>query len=160
MIKKILIAGAMAASAAFLVPQASAQTFSPTGSFTLANTGGQITVQKGITLSCNLSGGGSVDAAGNASVTSLALSGGTLNICGSISFTGTPYVVSGVSPSTVTINGMVVTAITGNCAGNLTGSYNQSTGILTFTGATLPSTSGGSPCTISGKVKISPTLTF
>ncbi len=158
MIKKILIAGAMTASAAFLVPQASAQTFSPTGPFTLANTGGQIKVQKGITLSCNLAGSGSVDASGNASVTSLTLSGGTLGLCGSITFTGTPYVVSGVSPSTVTINGMVVTAVTGNCAGNLTGSY--SGGVITFTNATLPSTSGGNACTIDGKVKISPALTF
>ncbi len=156
MIKKILIAGAMAASAAFLVPQASAQTFSPTGPFTLANVG-TFTVSKGITLNCSLAGSGSVDASGNASVTSLTLSGG---LCGSIAFTTTPYVVSGVSPSTVTINGMVVTAITGNCAGNLTGSYNQSTGIITFAGATLPATSGLGACRITGQVKISPTLTF
>lgn len=158
MIKKILIAGAMAASAAFLVPQASAQTFSPTGSFTLANVG-TFTVSKGITLNCNLAGAGSVDTAGNASVSSLTLSGGG-GLCGSITFTTTPYVVSGVSPSTVTINGMVVTAITGNCAGNLTGSYNQSTGVITFANATLPATSGVGACRINGQVKISPTLTF
>lgn len=156
MIKKILSAGALAASAVFLVPQASAQTFSPSGPFTITNVG-TITVSKGITLSCSLSGGGNVTTGGAASVTSIILSGG---LCGSVSFTATPYAVT-ASGTTVTINNVTVTAITGNCFGNLSGTYNQSTGILTFAGATIPSNPvGGSPCKVTGQVKLSPILTY
>lgn len=155
MIKKILAAGALAASAAFLVPQASAQTFSPTGSFTLANSG-TFTVQKGITLSCGLSGSGSVSG-GAASVSSLTLSGG---LCGSVTFSGTPYTVTSGSLTSITLNGVVVTGITGNCAGSLTGSYNQSTGVITYANATIPKTSGIGDCKVNGKVQITPTVTF
>lgn len=155
MIKKILAAGALAASAAFLVPQASAQTFSPNGSFTLTNIG-TITVSKGITLSCGLTGGGSVSG-GAATVTSINLTGG---LCGSVLFTGTPYTVTSGSLTSITLNGVTVTAITGNCAGTLTGAYNQSTGVITFTNAAIPSTSGGNPCRVTGRVQISPTVTF
>ncbi|MGK6355698.1 hypothetical protein ACMGDH_10795 [Sphingomonas sp. DT-207] len=156
MIKKILSAGAVLASAAFLVPQASAQTVSPTGPFTLTNVG-TISVTKGITLSCGLTGSGNVSSSGAASVTSINLTGG---LCGSIVFSGTPYAVTSTSTSSITINGVVVTAITGNCAGNLTGSFNQATGEITFANATLPSTSGGNPCSITGKVKTTPALSF
>lgn len=156
MIKKILCAGAVAASAAFLVPQASAQTVSPAGPFTLSNVG-TISVSKGITLSCGLTGSGNVTAGGAATVTSLNLTGG---LCGSIVFSGTPYTISSTSTSSITINGVVVTAITGNCAGSLTGSFNQATGEITFANATLPSTSGGSACRITGKVKTTPALSF
>jgi hypothetical protein len=155
MIKKILAAGALAASAAFLVPQASAQTFSPTGPFTLTSIG-NITVQKGITLSCGLNGTGSVSG-GAASVSSINLTGG---LCGSVNFTGTPYTVTSGSLTSITLNGVVVTAITGNCAGSLTGSYNQATGVITYSGATIPSTSGGNPCRVTGRVQVSPTVTF
>lgn len=154
MIKKILAAGALAASAAFLVPQASAQTFSPNGPFTLTNVG-TLTVSKGITLSCGLSGTGTVSG-GTATVTSITLSG---VLCGSVLFTSTPYPVS-ASGGTITINNVRVTAITGTCAGPLSGSYNQSTGIVTFANATIPSTSGGNPCRVNGQVRLSPTITY
>lgn len=156
MIKKILSAGAIAASAVFLVPQASAQTFSPAGSFTITNVG-TITVSKGLTLSCGLSGAGNVTTGGSASVTSITLSG---TLCSSVNFTATPYTVT-ASGTTVTINNVTVTAITGNCLGNLSGTYNQSTGILTFANATIPSNpAGGSPCRVNGQVRLSPTLTY
>jgi hypothetical protein len=155
MIKKILAAGALAASAAFLVPHASAQTFSPNGSFTLASIG-TITVSKGITLSCGLNGTGSVSG-GAASVSSISLTG---TLCSSVTFSGTPYTVTSGSLTSITLNGVVVTAITGNCAGTLTGSYNQATGGITFANATIPSTSGGNPCRVNGRVQISPTVTF
>ncbi|WP_448662616.1 hypothetical protein ACG3SL_18425 [Sphingomonas sp. CJ20] len=156
MIKKILSAGALAASAVFLVPQASAQTFSPAGSFTITNVGA-ISVSKGITLSCGLSGSGNVTSGGAASVTGIALSG---PLCTSVTFTSTPYAVT-ASGTTVTINNVTVTAITGNCFGNLSGTYNQSTGILTFVNAPIPSNpAGGSPCRVNGQVRLSPTLTY
>jgi hypothetical protein len=155
MIKKILAAGALAASAAFLVPQASAQTFSPNGPFTLASIG-SISVSKGITLSCGLNGGGNVSG-GAAWVSSLNLTGG---LCGSVTFSGFNYPVTSTSLTTITLNGVVVTAITGSCAGTLTGTYNQATGVITYANATIPSTTGGNPCRISGRVQVSPTVTF
>lgn len=155
MIKKILSAGALAASAAFLVPQASAQTFSPNGAFTITNVG-TIVVSKGITLNCGLTGSGNVSG-GAATVSGLTLTGG---LCGSVNFTGTPYTIS-ASGTTVTINNVTVTAITGNCYGNLSGTYDQSTGILTFASATIPSNPpGGTPCKVTGRVQLSPILTY
>jgi hypothetical protein len=155
MIKKILAAGALAASAAFLVPQASAQTFSPNGSVSLASIG-TIAVSKGITLNCGLAGTGAVTS-GALSVSSITLSGG---LCGSVTFSGTPYTVTSGSLTSVTLNGVVVTAITGSCAGTLTGSYNQATGVITYANATIPSTTGGSACRVTGRVQVSPTVTF
>jgi hypothetical protein len=155
MIKKILAAGALAASAAFVVPQASAQTFSPNGAVTLTSIG-NITVSKGITLSCGLSGTGSVSG-GALSVSSITLSGG---LCGSVTFSGTPYPVTSGTLTSVTLNNVVVTAITGSCAGALVGSYNQATGVITYSNATIPSTTGGSACRVSGRVQVSPVVTF
>ncbi|ATY31013.1 hypothetical protein [Sphingomonas psychrotolerans] len=155
MIKKILAAGALVASVAFIAPQASAQTFSPNGAVSLASIG-NITVSKGITLSCGLAGTGSVSS-GALSVSSITLSGG---LCPSVTFSGTPYTVTSGSLTAVTLNGVVVTAITGNCAGTLTGAYNQATGVITYANATIPSTSGGSPCRVTGRVQVSPTVTF
>lgn len=155
MIKKILAAGALAASAMVLAPQASAQTFSPNGSFTLTSIG-TVTVNKGITLSCSLTGSGTVSG-GAASVTSITLSGG---LCGSVLFTSTPYPVAGPTPTTLTIRNVRVTAITGNCFGDLTGAYNQSTGVITLTNATIPSVGTGNPCRVNGRVQVSPTITY
>lgn len=155
MIKKILAAGALVASAAFLVPQASAQTFSPNGPIALASIG-TITVSKGITLNCGLNGTGAVTG-GAASVSTINLTGG---LCPSVTFSGTPYTVTSGSLTSITLNGVVVTAITGSCAGTLTGAYNQSTGVITFANASIPSTSGGNPCRVTGRVQISPTVTF
>lgn len=153
MFGKNLIAGAIAASVALLVPQVSAQTFSPTGPFTLANVSGPIIVSKAVPLSCSLTGGGSVDASGNATVTSI--------LCGASYFSGFPYTVSSTAPGTITINGVIVSGVFGGeCAGNLTGAYDASTGIITFKGATLPPTTGGNPCKLYGSVRISPALTF
>lgn len=156
MIKEILTTGTLAASAAFLVPQASAQTFSPTGPFTLANVG-SIVFSKDLTLTCGLTGSGSVSG-GAASVSSIAVGGGAM--CG-VLFTGTPYVVSSSSLTSITLNGVVMTGLFGGtCAGSLTGDYDQSTGRITFLGATIPSTSGGRPCRIAGRVQLSPIVTF
>ena len=124
--------------------------------FTITNVG-TITVSKGLTLSCGLSGAGNVTSGGAASVTGITLSG---TLCGSVLFTATPYAVT-ASGTTVTINNVTVTAITGNCFGNLSGTYNQVTGILTFAGATIPSNpAGGTPCKVTGQVKLSPILTY
>ncbi|MFC3580403.1 hypothetical protein [Sphingomonas hylomeconis] len=157
MMKKILAAGALVASTALMTPQASAQTFtSAPGSFTLANVG-SLTVSKGITLTCSLSGSGQVVSASSARVTNITLGGG---LCGSITFSGYPYAVSAASTTSITLNGVTVTAITGNCAGTLTGSYNQATGLITFANATIPATSGIGACRITGQVRVTPTVTY
>ena len=138
----MVAAGMMAASPAFAGP---------------VTISGSVTVSKGITLSCSISGAGSSSTAGSGTLTSLSLSGGTFGLCGSISFTGLPYAVS-TSGGTLTITGVVVTAITGNCAGNLSGSYNSTTGVVTFNNATLPTTSGGSDCKINGSATLTPPI--
>jgi len=60
-----------------------------------------------------------------------------------------------------TLNGVIITRFLGvNCAGTLTGSYDQSTGGITFLGATIPSNLAAYPCRITGRVQLSPTVTF
>jgi hypothetical protein len=156
MIKKILTTGALAASTAFLVPHASAQTFSPGGPFTLTSIGTMV-FSKGITLNCSLTGSGGI-AGGAASVSSITLANG---LCAGVLFTGTSYVVSSASLTSITLNGVVISGfLGGTCAGALTGDYNQSTGVITFRAVTLPSISGGNPCRIAGRVQLSPAVTF
>lgn len=135
---------------------ASAQTFSPDGARTIT---GSVEVSKGLTLNCSASGTASVTG-GAARVDSLALSTGFL--CSGVTFSGFPYAISASGPSSVTINNVVVTAITGSCAGSISGSYDQSTGEVTFDNAQLPTTTGGSNCAISGSLVIDPaaTITF
>lgn len=139
-----------------LAGPAVAENWSPTGSITLSNVG-TITVQKGITLSCGLTGTGTLNGS-SASVNSLALTGG---LCGSISFTGAPYNIEPTSSTSVTIQNVTVTAITGNCQGNLVGAFDQSTGRITFSNATIPSSpAGGSPCRVTGVVATSPAASY
>jgi hypothetical protein len=152
MIKKILAAGLFAASAVFLVPLASAQTFAPNGPFTLTSIA-PITFNNGLTLSCgSLNGTGSVSGSG-ASVSSI-IAG-----CGMV-FTGAPYAVSSSSPTSITLNGVVISSWIGGCAGSLTGDYDQSTGVITFRLATIPSTTYSNPCRIAGRLQLSPVVTF
>lgn len=155
MIKKILTIGVIAASAAFLVPQAAAQTFSPDGPFTMTSIG-LMNISKGLTVSCGLNGTGSVSG-GAATIASISPTGG---LCYLVTFASTPYTVTSGSPTSITLNGVALTPLDGNCAGSLTGDYNQSTGIITFRAATIPSTTGGNPCRITGRVQLSPTVTF
>ena len=152
---KKLIA-AFASTTLILAGAASAETWSPTGPVSLSNIG-PVTVSKGITLTCGVSGSGTLNGS-NATVNSLALTGG---LCGNVRFTSLPYNLEGTSPTSVTLQNVVVTAITGNCAGDLTGSFNQSTGVITFSGATIPSNpAGGAPCVINGQVATNPAASF
>lgn len=148
----------MVASAA-LAGGASAQTFSPNGGVTLTSDA-PLDVQKGLTLSCDLTGSGTI--AGGAHTVdggSLDLSG-SLGLCDLVGFTGT-YDVSSTSLNSVTIEDVQVVGITGNCRGDLTGAFNQGNGKITFTGATIASDPpGGSPCIISGVVSTSPAVSF
>jgi hypothetical protein len=138
-----------------LATSASTQTFSPPGGHTVS---GPVTVSKGITLNCTLSGTGNVTGGGAATITSLSLTGG---LCGLVSFTGLPYAVTSTSLTSITIVDVRAVGITGNCRGNLTGAFNQTTGQITFTNATIPSDPpGGSPCVINGTVATAPPISF
>ncbi|RHW19067.1 hypothetical protein D1610_02785 [Sphingomonas gilva] len=152
---KTFCIGAVASIA--LAGGASAQTFSPEGPHTL---NGTVTVSKGITLTCTMSGTGTVSG-GTATITGLSLSGGMLGLCGSITFSGLPYAVTSASTSSITIVDVRAVGVTGNCRGNLTGSFNQSTGQITFNNATIPSDpAGGAPCVVNGTVSTSPAISF
>jgi len=149
--KKILAALVLAIAST----GAAADTWSPQGTIGLANVG-NILVKKGLTLNCGLSGSSTVDAAGNASLGSLSLSG---VLCSLVNFTSLPYDLVGNAGNTVTLQGVSVTAITGSCSGDITGSFNQATGEITFDQAELPATSG-SPCVISGTISTNPQASY
>ncbi|TQV78888.1 hypothetical protein FKG94_12780 [Exilibacterium tricleocarpae] len=171
MMKRLLalsVLSAVVATAGF-ASSASAWTFSPNGSVTLSSpidpgTGSLIPLQlfKGIPVSCTIFGIGDITF-GLASVTSLSLMPGSF-FCFAISFTGLPYDLEpagGVSPTSVTLKDVTVTAITGNCRGDLTGDFDQATGVITFNGATIPSDPpGGSDCIVTGPVATSPAISY
>ncbi len=157
------------AIAAFgLASTAVAETWSPTGPVSLSSidpmSGAPSTLQvsKGITLDCGLSGGGSL-AGSSALVNSLSLTAGDF-LCIFVAFSNLPYNLEpegGTSLDSVTLEDVVVTAVTGNCRGNLTGDFDQTNGRITFTNATIPSDPvGGSPCVINGVVATSPAVSY
>ncbi|WP_444931722.1 hypothetical protein ACJJIF_08140 [Microbulbifer sp. SSSA002] len=156
--KKILTAATICLASFGVSGLANAETWSPSGAIGLANVG-TFSVQKGIALNCTLSG--SVNSTGgSAEVGSLALSGGFLNICSRISFNNLPYDLIGNANNTVTIKDVSVTAITGSCAGDLTGSFNQSNGQITFNNAQIPSVGSGSACEIDGVISTNPQSSY
>ncbi|MCO1335148.1 hypothetical protein MO867_12480 [Microbulbifer sp. OS29] len=157
--KKLLATVSLCIAATGFPALASADTWSPNGSSALFNVG-NITVMKGIQLSCNLSG--SIDiVSSDASVGSLSLSGGLFGLCGTISFSSLPYNVVGNADDTITLEDVVVQAVTGSCVGDLVGDFDHSTGRITFNGANIPSSpAGGSPCVIYGVVDSNPQVSF
>lgn len=104
--------------------QASAETWSPTG--TVALSSGDVNIFDGITLNCVLSGSVNLNGA-DASVGSLALNGFLCNI---IRFNGLPYNLEGNADGTVTLEGVNVQTVYNHCAGNLTATFDQATGVL------------------------------
>lgn len=149
-----------------LIANVNAETWSPTGTIAIQSidpaTGlpSTLQVKKGITLNCTMAGSAVVDInnPSDAAVGSLGLSGGFL--CGLISFAGLPYNLEGNADGTATLENVTVTAITGNCAGDLTGDFDQTNGYLTFTDSTIPSTSGGSDCVVNGTVDTNPQASY
>lgn len=136
---------------------ANAETWSPSGAVALSNVDGKMKVFKGINLNCGLTGSATLNGA-DASVGSLGLTG---FLCSTIDFTGVPYNLEGNADGTVTLEGVVVEVITGNCAGDLTGTFDQATGVLSFDKAEIPSNPAGSgPCIITGKVGTTPQASY
>ena len=162
MMKRVLTALSMAVIATGFASTASADTWAPNSPITptgvLLTNVGNIAVSKGLNFNCGLSGSAAIAPTGNtAQIHSLAFTAGFF-LCPQIAFTGLPYSMTCNANNTVTINNVNVAAITGNCAGNLTGTLNQATGQISFTGATLPTTTGGSDCSITGVIATSPAV--
>ncbi|WP_299948811.1 hypothetical protein [uncultured Microbulbifer sp.] len=154
--KKFITAVSLTLAVTGFAGLANAETWSPTGAVALFNVG-NISVFKGINLTCGLSGSGNINGA-DASVGSLALTG---FLCSTISFNGLPYNIEGNTGGTVTLEGVVVVGITGDCAGDLIGTFDQATGILTFDAAEIPSSPpGGAPCQITGAVGTNPQASY
>lgn len=148
-----IVIGGVAAIA--LAAAAHAQPFSPAGTVTLSNNGQMSFSQGFVQLQCGLTGTATIDQAGNGAFTDLRTTGSEL--CQSISFNAFPYRLSSNGPATLTIHAMSITSALGSCSGNLTGSYNQATGQITFNRATIAS---GTPCTVSGTVNTTPAISF
>jgi hypothetical protein len=144
----------VASSIALLGAQtATAQTYTPTGTWRWS---GNVTVQKGTgpVLICRLTVTANV-ASGSATA-SATLGLGDIR-CLTVSFTGAPYTVtwSGGPPETLTLNNVFVnTSITpGNCAGNVTATFNDSTDDSLTINTSIPQVTSGGACTISGTLQ-------
>ena len=155
------IVGALALTSAQAV---SAVTYTPAGAWEMQ---GPVTVKKGLTLNCTLNIKGNVpeaapDAHGTAShghvlnVTSVTLSGG---LCGTVTFSGLPYSTSytplTATTGTLTLHNVYVNTITsGNCAGDISGTWDNTAKTLTVN-ATLPAaTAGTADCTVNGVLNL------
>jgi len=158
--KKIVfaIASVLAIGAASGV---SAQTMSPTGSFTFS---GNVTMQQSVTANCNVSGTGSNSSSGG--TLSGSFSPGNILYCGPLSLVK-PYgawsfdVIPGVTDKVrVTIGANTV--LNKPCYGTFDADWNNATSTITFNNNPLPPVNVGDPsCTIvSGSVKITPARTI
>lgn len=109
---------------------------------------GQVAVQKGIQLTCQLT----VGVSGSGTLATLGL-GGINPLCYLVAFTGTPYPASfsGTTSGTYTITGVDVTTITsGDCAGDASGTWS---GTTINVNAVLPAkVAGTGDCVILGAV--------
>ena len=162
MMKRLLTALSMAVVATGFASTASADTWSPSDPVNptgvLLSNVGNIGVSKGLTFNCGLSGTAEIYPNGGAAhIFSLAFTAGFF-LCPQIAFTGLPYLLECDANNTVTIKNVNVTAITGSCAGDLTGTLDSATGRISFSGATLPTTTGGSDCSITGVIATSPAV--
>ncbi|MES2449267.1 MAG: hypothetical protein V4610_01755 [Pseudomonadota bacterium] len=134
-----------------------ATTYTPAGNFTFQ---GVVTYTKGVTYSCNLKlfinvpqsapdSDGTFSHGHSATVTTVLVTPGN-PLCTTITFSGTPYVVS-VYGTNVNISGVVIGSLTqGFCSGTMNGTW-RSTSISSFISlnASLPA-GGNTPCTIVG----------
>lgn len=137
--------------ALFGAQAANATTYSPApGTWTWS---GNVTVQKGTgpVLTCKLTVTANVTATSATASASLGL--GDIR-CLTVSFTGAPYTVTHTpgSPETVTLNNVYVnTTITpGNCTGNVTATFNDTTNDALVLNTSIPQDTSGGACSIVG----------
>ncbi|MDP5209539.1 hypothetical protein [Microbulbifer sp. 2205BS26-8] len=159
-LKKICTAVCLFVIVSGFAGQVHAETWFPNGAVAMASIDG-LEVSKGtLGLTCNLMGAVDLDGE-NASVGALEVSGGPFNLCGvSAQFENLPYNMEGNADGTVTIQNIYVDGATGDCAGDLTGTFDQSTGILTFDNAALPGVPSGASCVLSGQVSTNPQASY
>ncbi|MCH9692081.1 MAG: hypothetical protein K0U59_08495 [Gammaproteobacteria bacterium] len=148
---KKLIASTLAAAAIGFTGIASAETWSPTGTVSLENFGGLINVRQTVSLDCSLSGSAALNG-DSAQVSNLTLTG-NLFLCGLVRFNEQPYNLEATGPGTVALQNVRVDALSASCFGDLEGTFDQATGIITFMNASIPSDPVGGPsCFINGRV--------
>jgi hypothetical protein len=159
-----LFVGALASMG--IVTAGFAETWSPAS--TTGSVGPNVVqVRKGLTLNCTLHATTQTNSTGStAQITALNLtpaSGLLTEQCPDIEFSGFPYNIEpdGTSLTSIIIQGVVVTGLTGNCAGNLKAAFNQSTGVITFSHSnTVPATSGIGNCSLAGNASTSPAASY
>ena len=141
---------------------ADAATWSPNGPVNLSSVG-PLMVSKSVTLFCDVAGtatlsGSSASIGSSDPFASLQLIGG---LCGLLIFVDQPYNLKASDLDTVTLENVRMYFF-GNeeCAGDLTGSFDQATGQITFLGATLPTSQGLGDCTFTGTIATSPAVSY
>ena len=163
--KRLLTALSMAIIAASFASTASADTWTPNDpvdptAIALESIGiiavGQ---SQGISLGCNLAGTATIASTGDtAEINSLDLHGSFL--CALVDFTDVPYPLSCDAQGNVTITDVVIQGFIGDCAGNLTGTIDNTTGVISFRNAILPcATDCPGDCEITGDIKTNPAVT-
>lgn len=140
-----------------------AEVWFPTGPFALENVG-EMSLSKGaLFIPCSMSGSGSLNY-DSASLTTMVFTGGPLGACGVIEFEGLPYTIKATSATTIEFQNFNAGAFGGaiRCSGNLAASFDQATGLITFTGAALPDvvTPGSDPCIINGTMSTTPQVSY
>ena len=112
--------------------------------FTLA---GDLTFSQSITIVCRVEVDVEVDANGHATVKDRRFLPGNPLFCGSVVNPFGTWTLTADSPTQVTAS-VGSSSIAGSCFGNITGSWDNATSTLSFSGASVPGTPG--PCTVSG----------
>ena len=146
---------ALSVAVAALASTVEAETWSPTGTITLT---GSVAVWSSITALCVLSGEATLNGS-SASINQLSLTGGTF--CGAITFLDLPYNIEPSSLTSVTLENVRITGFLGNCFGDLTGTFDQLNGEISFLNAFLsPGPPLNVPCGFSGTVETSPSASY
>lgn len=159
--KKLIPVVALAAAVIGFSSLASAEAWSPAGPVALTNEVGKIIVlNSSLSLECDVSASGALND-DSATINSMTFSSGTLGLCSQIKLEGLPYNVEPSSETSVTLQDVTLIGIVGMCFGDLSGDFDQATGQITFTDATIPSLpTGDSPCVINGVMQTTPQASY
>lgn len=152
--KGLLSTGALALAILPIASPAMAQSFSPASSTTTLS--GLLNLQQSININCQVQINASIDAAGQATVTSRSFSPGN-PLCGGAV---TPFGTWTLSPDNPTQVSATVgsTSVLGTCSGSITGTWNNATNSVTFTNAIVPGTPA--PCIVNGTLTSVPGVTI
>lgn len=144
-----------------------AETWNPSGPIALKDIdpdGHQkgIIFYAGINYGCNLMGTIYVNEndSSDAIIGALNLTGDVLGLCNAIIFDNLPYDIEGNQDGTVTIKNVEIFTVWRSCAGDLTGAFNQQTGVISFNDSELPVIGAGSNCTFTGEISTTPQASF